>query len=112
MHSQRVGLCAQDMLGKVSLFRLHRTIGRDGCNGIAILIVCLSTVGSYGIGSTGILTNLLQVNHGQQLAYHIGLDFIGLTPLHGVVMPYDIVHGLGSLHLTCEIVLHLTLYQL
>ena len=72
---QRVHLVAEDHYSGVTLLRFHRTVGQNLGAGLEVAAADTSLC-HHRIGSTGILTDLLQILHAQDLSCHRGLDAV------------------------------------
>ena len=105
--SQGRHLLAHDLQGHVSFLRFHRTNSLDH-DQLVKLITLEIGLSATSVGSTGILTDLLQVDHLEQLSSHISQNGILQVVLHILVGPDHGRDSLRCFHLTLEAVLHVT----
>ena len=100
---QCLHLVAHNHDGGIGLLGLHRAVGQHLCVGLEVVTAhtCLC---HNGIGSAGVLADLLQIFHAQNLSHHIGLDSV-LQGVGDVVrVPNHHANGLRSLCLVLEVV--------
>ena len=104
-------LVEHNLRSHIALLRLHGAVNEYRTDG-AIVIAAQSGLCHDAIGSACLLTYLLNIDHRQNLSYHVGTNDIVECVVHIGVGPNHDGECLWRFHLTLEVVDDLTLEHL